>query len=205
MAALHVKASPTSIPRHFKFSVDEPIIPVPADARSPFREFRQHNAHKSPLAALLLEQDHVQAVLIGPRAVVVKLDDDKVWPAERPHLGKLIKSHIESGKPVILGPLPDQIIAALLEALPHDEANEAGYVTAAVELVMDKAIRPGLQADGGDADVLGVVKRPGAGYVVTLSLRGACSGCAHSTTTLQNFVLATLKKHIPLVDDIENV
>ena len=68
-----------------------------------------------------------------------------------------------------------------------------------VETVLEK-IRPALQADGGDVELVDV-----EGGVVRVRLTGACGGCPMATVTLKNGIEALLKKEIPSVDQVISV
>jgi len=61
-------------------------------------------------------------------------------------------------------------------------------------------LRPNLQADGGDIELLGVENG-----VVKVKLKGACAGCPMSTMTIQWGVENFLKKKIPEVVKVEAV
>jgi len=72
-----------------------------------------------------------------------------------------------------------------------------------IEDRVDRAIqelRPNLQADGGDIELLGVEKG-----VVKVKLKGACVGCPMSTMTIQWGVENFLKKKIPEIVKVEAV
>lgn len=56
-------------------------------------------------------------------------------------------------------------------------------------------IRPALQSDGGDIELIEV----GDDGVVTVALQGACRGCPMSQLTLANHVERILKEQIPEV------
>ncbi|RAL71116.1 NifU-like domain protein [Dehalococcoides mccartyi] len=60
-----------------------------------------------------------------------------------------------------------------------------------VEAVLDK-IRPALEADGGNVELVDVVDG-----VVKVKLVGACAGCPMSTMTLKNGIERILKREIP--------
>lgn len=62
-------------------------------------------------------------------------------------------------------------------------------------------IRPNLQADGGDIELVDVTKDG----VVKVRLRGACSGCPGAAMTLKNGVERLLKSKIPEITAVENV
>jgi Fe-S cluster biogenesis protein NfuA len=63
-----------------------------------------------------------------------------------------------------------------------------------------KSIRPALQADGGDVELVDVIDG-----VVKVRLKGACGGCPMSQMTLTRGVEATIKKAIPEVKRVEAV
>jgi Fe-S cluster biogenesis protein NfuA len=66
-----------------------------------------------------------------------------------------------------------------------------------VEAILDK-IRPLLQADGGDVELVDVADDG----VVKVRLQGACMGCPMSTITLQQGIARILKEQIPEVKDV---
>lgn len=68
-----------------------------------------------------------------------------------------------------------------------------------VEKVLGK-IRPALQADGGDVELVDV-----DGGVVKVRLTGACGGCPMASITLKNGIEALLKDEIPAVERVESV
>jgi Fe-S cluster biogenesis protein NfuA len=61
-----------------------------------------------------------------------------------------------------------------------------------------KKIRPALQADGGDVELVDVVDG-----VVKVRLTGACGSCPMSTMTLKMGVEQTLKEQIPEIKKVE--
>ncbi|MDH4221816.1 MAG: NifU family protein [Candidatus Bathyarchaeota archaeon] len=63
-----------------------------------------------------------------------------------------------------------------------------------------KELRPQLQADGGDIELVEVENG-----IVKVKMRGACAGCPMSTMTLQWGVENFLKKKIPGIVKVEAV
>ena len=61
-------------------------------------------------------------------------------------------------------------------------------------------IRPFLQQDGGDIELVDVVNG-----VVTVRLKGACGCCPMSQMTLKNGVEKALKEEIPEIVSVESV
>jgi len=64
-----------------------------------------------------------------------------------------------------------------------------------------KGIRPTLQADGGDVELVEVTEEG----VVKLRLKGACGCCPMSTYTLKMGIEQRLKEEIPEVKSVEQV
>lgn len=62
-------------------------------------------------------------------------------------------------------------------------------------------IRPAVQADGGDLELVGVTSEG----VVQIRLHGACVGCPSSTITLQMGIERNLKAHIPEIRAVQAV
>lgn len=69
-----------------------------------------------------------------------------------------------------------------------------------VEAVLAK-IRPALQFDGGDVELVDVDDQG----VVKVRLMGACSGCPMASMTLKNGIEKALKESIPEVKEVISV
>ena len=69
-----------------------------------------------------------------------------------------------------------------------------------VKEVLDK-IRPALQADGGDVELIDVTEDG----IVKVRLKGACAGCPMSQMTLKQGIESTLKQEIPDVKQVISV
>lgn len=68
-----------------------------------------------------------------------------------------------------------------------------------VQEILDQ-IRPSLQADGGDVELVDV-----ADGVVKLRLKGACAGCPMSQMTLAFGIERVLKEKVPEIKKVEPV
>ena len=69
-----------------------------------------------------------------------------------------------------------------------------------IEETIQREIRPALQHDGGDLDLIDVV-----GNRVLVSVRGACASCAAAQLTLKDFVEAKLKELVAPELQVEEV
>ena len=67
---------------------------------------------------------------------------------------------------------------------------------AKVEEVLNN-IRPSLQADGGDVELVDVKEG-----IISLRLKGACAGCPMSTMTLKNGIERILKEEISGIKEV---
>lgn len=77
--------------------------------------------------------------------------------------------------------------------------SEKGPEKTKVAEVLSK-VRPGLQADGGDVELVDV-----EGGVVKVKLRGTCAGCPMSQLTVKNGIERILKAEIPEVSEVRSV
>jgi Fe-S cluster biogenesis protein NfuA len=69
-----------------------------------------------------------------------------------------------------------------------------------VQKILDR-IRPSLQADGGDVELIDV----GDDGVVKVRLVGACHGCPMAQMTLKNGIEKVLKQEVPAVKSVVSV
>lgn len=69
-----------------------------------------------------------------------------------------------------------------------------------VSEVLDQ-IRPSLQADGGDVELIEVTDDG----IVKVELQGACAGCPMSEMTLKNGIEKRLKEELSQVEEVQSV
>jgi Fe-S cluster biogenesis protein NfuA len=70
-------------------------------------------------------------------------------------------------------------------------------LAARVQAVLD-SIRPALQMDGGDCDLVGVSPEG----VVTVHMKGACGGCPSSSMTLTMGIEKRIKAKVPEIQKV---
>lgn len=64
-----------------------------------------------------------------------------------------------------------------------------------------KSIRPYLEADGGDVEIIEIT----SDNIVKLELKGACRTCNMSHVTMRSGIEETIKKAVPEINGIESV
>jgi len=70
-----------------------------------------------------------------------------------------------------------------------------------VEQAIAEAIRPALQRDGGDVELVEVTDE----NIVQVRLQGACRGCPMAQMTIKGHVEAILRDMVPEVESVEAV
>ena len=82
-----------------------------------------------------------------------------------------------------------------------ENQNTATVLTGKVTAVLDR-IRPMIQADGGDIELVGIDEATG---VVSIRFQGACRGCPGAAITLKMGVERHLKEQVPEVKQVVSV
>jgi len=88
----------------------------------------------------------------------------------------------------------------VVESLAVVRGLEAIYMENEVRQALE-SIRPALQADGGDVELVEVTE----GGVVRVRLEGACQGCPMATMTVKETIERMLKEQVPGVAEVEAV
>jgi Fe-S cluster biogenesis protein NfuA len=81
------------------------------------------------------------------------------------------------------------------------EADCSEDLRGRIEAVLDRDVRPGLVAEGGDVELVGVDQDP----IVQVRLLGSCQGCASSIYTMTMGIEAAIKAQVPEVRFLEAV
>jgi len=87
-----------------------------------------------------------------------------------------------------------------VELPQHNEPAQGKTLTDRVAFVIDR-IRPAVQADGGDLELLEVTNEG----VARIKMHGACVGCPSSDMTLRIGIERNLKDRIPEITAVEAV
>ena len=122
-----------------------------------------------PIATNILGLPHVSAVHFFENVLTVTQNGEGDWPTLESEIIEALKTYVPSHDPEFetFEPEVDQ------ESWTEDRKK--------LEEIMDREIRPGLQADGGDIQVLELLDN-----ILTVKYEGACGSCPSSRTgTLQ--------------------
>lgn len=151
----------------------------------------------SPLAEELFKLPFVQGVFIASNFVTVTKTDNLSWDFITMELREFVREWLSDGKEVlIMMPPKTAPVTADSEKAPTKVFAESEYDAEIVHL-LDEYVRPAVENDGGAIDFRGYEDG-----VVTVVLRGSCSGCPSSTATLKGGIENLLKQHLPEVREV---
>ncbi|MEZ5926186.1 MAG: NifU family protein [Hyphomicrobiaceae bacterium] len=150
-------------------------------------------AAQSPLAQRLFSIDGVSGVFLGTDFISVTKDKAE-WQHIKPAVLGIIMEHYLSGAPVVTDGA--QAVADTAE----DFAPEDQEIVDTIKELIETRVRPAVAQDGGDIVFHGF--RDG---IVSLQMRGACSGCPSSTATLRHGIENLLKHFVPEVQEVRPV
>lgn len=148
----------------------------------------------SPLAEQLFQFPFVKGVFIAANFVTITKNDSLSWDYITMELREFIKNWIADGKDVLIQmPAPKPVESTTLDTSNYtpSEFDEA------IVALLDEYVKPAVENDGGAIDF-----RSFNDGVVTVALRGSCSGCPSSTATLKGGIENLLKSHIPEVKEV---
>jgi len=146
----------------------------------------KESAKGSALARRLFQIDGISGVFLGSDFVTVTKTDDQEWFTLKPSILAGIMEHYASGLPVIDA-----------ESADGSSDDEDDDLVKQIKHLLDTRVRPAVAMDGGD-----IVFHDFDDGIVTLSMRGACSGCPSSTATLKMGIENMLRHYIPEVREV---
>ena len=149
----------------------------------------------SPLAEELFSFPFVKNVFITANFVTITKTDNVPWDFIAMELREFVKNWITEGKDVLIQ-MPAPKPAPAKDDKPSKEYAPSEYDDA-IRNLLDEYVRPAVENDGGAIDFRGYEDG-----VVTVALRGSCSGCPSSTATLKGGIENLLKSHLPEVKEV---
>ena len=149
----------------------------------------------SPLAEELFNLPFVKGVFIASNFVAVTKTDNLSWDFITMELREFIRNWIADGKEILVA-MPSKV-SEKKENTSSVKKYEVSEYDDAIRELLDEYVKPAVESDGGAIEFRGY--KDG---VVTVVLRGACSGCPSSTATLKGGIEQLLKQHLPEVKEV---
>ena len=112
------------------------------------------------------------------------------WEEIKLDLRDFIKKYIEEEKEIISK-------AKKQSSVKSESESESNNIDEKIKNILEEYIKPAVEQDGGAIDFESFDNGR-----VTVSLKGACSGCPSSTLTLKSGIENLLKRFIPEVKEV---
>lgn len=192
-----VYAESTPNPASMKFVANSLLVENGATAQY----LSKAETKDSPLASKLFELPFVKAVFMTSNFITITKIDSLKWEDITYELREFLRIYISEGHPII-NKLPttempvDNTFEEKKEAFMEHKTPSTEIEVKIIE-VLEQYIRPAVEGDGGSI----TFKNYNDG-VVTVQLRGSCSGCPSATITLKAGIEALLKKMVPDVKEV---
>ena len=165
----------------------------------PIEFLKNDKSIKVPLANKILSLEGTVMVFFGKDFITVKKEKDLNWNDLKHGIISEINDYYSKGNEVVIG--KDLKLAKILsESTSDSKSVESNAVVNKINEVLDSKIRPAVARDGGD-----ITFKSFKDGIVTVELKGSCSGCPSSIMTLKQGVQNLLCHYIPEVKSVEAI
>ncbi len=148
---------------------------------------------KNSLVKNVLKIDGVELILLSENFLSVKKNDKENWDNIKPVVISYLNDYFDKNKkPVLTKEDKDT-------NKPNYKKDKNDTIDKIID-VLETKIKPAVARDGGDIKFVSFEKG-----VVTVELRGSCSGCPSSAMTLKRGVQNLLKHYVEGVESVESI
>ena len=152
---------------------------------------------KVPLANKILSLKGAIMIFFGEDFITVKKGENFSWNDLKHSIISEINDYYSKGNDVVVG--KDLRLAKILSKSASESGlAQSNEIVDKINEVLDSKVRPAVAKDGGDITFKSFVDG-----VVTVELKGSCSGCPSSIMTLKQGVQNLLCHYIPEVKSVE--
>lgn len=176
---INVYTEQTPNPATMKFMVNKLLINGSEDFAT------KESAAVSPFASELFKFNFVSGVFFASNFVTITKTEDAEWPDIEPILKEFVKGAVESEY---------KIKENTTEETPEFEGTD---LEKKIQQILFDYVRPAVEQDGG-----AISYKSFEDGVVTVELRGSCSGCPSSTITLKSGIQNLLQRMVPEVKEV---
>jgi len=154
---------------------------------------------KVSLANKILILEGTVMVFFGEDFITVKKEKDLNWEDLKHGIISEINDYYSKGNEVVVG--KNLELAKILNNSTSDsKLVQSNEIIDKINEVLDSKIRPAVARDGGD-----IKFKSFNNGIVTVELKGSCSGCPSSIMTLKQGVQNLLCHYIPEVKSVEAI
>ena len=155
---MHIQSTPN--PNALKFVLN---VPVKTEGKVTFKNVSE--CANVPLAQTLFSIEHVHEVYFFDNYITVTQNGNGDWDALEEQIQKMILDNIQNHNPNL----------QIEETQKAEKKTNSNPEIIKIEGILDQTIRPALQMDGGDIQVVNL-----DGNVLTVFYQGACGSCPSS-------------------------
>tara|TARA_Y100001970_G_scaffold271467_1_gene366780 strand:+ start:2601 stop:3173 length:573 start_codon:yes stop_codon:yes gene_type:complete len=148
---------------------------------------------KNSIVKNILKIDGVELILLSENFLSVKKNDKVNWDNIKPVVISYLNDYFEKSKKPILTKEEKSKNEVSHKKDKNDTIDK-------INDVLETKIKPAVARDGGDIKFVSFEKG-----VVTVELRGSCSGCPSSALTLKRGVQNLLKHYVEGVESVEAI
>ena len=189
-----VETESTPNPDTMKFLPGKKVSEV-----GPIEFLKNDKSIKVLLANKILSIEGTVMVFFGENFITVKKEKNLNWEDLKHGIISEINDYYSKGNNVVVG--KDVRLAKVLgESTPITKPGQSNEIIDKINEVLDSKIRPAVARDGGD-----ITFKSFTNGVVTVELKGSCSGCPSSIMTLKQGVQNLLCHYIPEVKSVEAI
>jgi len=163
----------------------------------PIEFLKNDKSIKVSLANKILSLEGTVMVFFGEDFITVKKEKELNWKNLKHGIISEINDYYSKGNEVVVG--KDLRLAKILnKSTSVSQPVQSNEIINKINEVLDSKIRPAVAKDGGDITFKSFVNG-----VVTVELKGSCSGCPSSIMTLKQGVQNLLCHYISEVKSVE--
>jgi len=144
-----------------------------------------------PLANKILTLNGVEMVFFGEDFITVKKQKELNWEDLKHDIISEINDYYLKGNDIV-------IKKETYQTGKKEDPSQSNEIVNKINEVLDSKVRPAVAKDGGD-----ITFKSFKDGIVTVELKGSCSGCPSSVMTLKQGVENLLCHYIPEVKSVE--
>jgi len=182
---IHIENTPN--PNALKFLSEKKISSVGT------QEFQKANIKKinNYFIKNLLNLDGVELVLVSENFLSVKKNEKISWDSLKPSIVSSLNDYFQKNE--------EPILSTIGKAKPEQKIEDNKTIDQ-INDILNTKIRPAVARDGGD-----ITFKSFKDGIVTVELKGSCSGCPSSTATLKQGVQNLLCHYVKEVKSVEAI
>ena len=189
-----VETEHTPNPNTLKFLPGKKVSEV-----GPIEFLKNDKSIKVSLANKILSIEGTVMVFFGEDFITVKKEKDSNWDNLKHGIISEINDYYSKGNNVVVSK-DISLENVINKSKSSSEPIQSNATIDKIKEVLDSKIRPAVAKDGGD-----ITFKSFTNGVVTVELKGSCSGCPSSIMTLKQGVQNLLCHYIPEVKSVEAV